>query len=639
MEHWIARNEREAQFAASHDAGDAEHACRAWCDAMAERARRRDFAPDAFVAAGLELARTCFSSIADPDLAARAAIWLCAAGSVRRPADPECDHWEAVAFESVERGGPASVCLAIGVAAAARRIWHGVPIGSLAEHEARLDALALETEDRQAAAAWITARVHCDVVYGQPDKRTASAAMLAQAMERIAQDGGDPHATPLGSAEFVHQLATGRLDEARAYVHRTADLTHRLAPYDAWALYFYKTALDLAARDTEAAVIDASRALAYARQSGVPHAQFWAKLAVARAGCAAPGTAGRWRRLADARNAARSLRADLLLALCRLASALAALERGRAARAAVLARAALTRIEHAQMLRPPLFGRVDLERLLKCANAAPAQPVPAPTLRWLYADARAERLTPAMPGSVKVEIRCLGAFSVARGGSVLAWPRKAPRRPLDLLKATIAHGAAGAAVTQLIDALWPSMEGDRAQRAFGSALYRLRGLLGDKVLELSAGWLRLNREHAWVDVFEFEDAVAASERESSAQDGTAFVLYGGSFLSDQNEAAWTSAARERLRERFRGMAQRAAEHLLAAGRWRDALDLLDQALSRDTLAEVFYQRAIAACFAGGLRAEASAYYERCRNALAEHLGVSPSRKTEALYRDVLRSAR
>ena len=83
---------------------------------------------------------------------------------------------------------------------------------------------------------------------------------------------------------------------------------------------------------------------------------------------------------------------------------------------------------------------------------------------------------------------------------------------------------------------------------------------------------------------------------------------------------------------------RIGEGLLSRGQWRDALDLFGSSLQRDSLAEVFYQGAIAACLGGGLRAEASALFERCRKELSEQLGLSPSGKTLALYRSVIRNS-
>src|SRR5262249_42102272 len=133
------------------------------------------------------------------------------------------------------------------------------------------------------------------------------------------------------------------------------------------------------------------------------------------------------------------------------------------------------------------------------------------------------------PETTGLRICCLGAFSLAQNGRAFEWPRKTPKRPLDLLKAIIACGAAGASVLPLVAALWPDIEGDRAHRAFTTALYRLRTLLGEKTVIQGGGWLRLNQELVWVDVFAFEDLVSRPQ-DSGTEAAAVFELYRGKFL-------------------------------------------------------------------------------------------------------------
>lgn len=634
------RTRWEAEFASSHHKDDVNGACIAWCALLAERTGQRCFSSDPFVINGLHFARDRFSQITEPRLATRVAIWICAIGSIIYSGDPQIEHWEAVAFEMAEKSGSAADSVSMGVVAAGRRVWQGVPMGRFALHRQRLDALT--TQDSvscQVAIAWLAARAHCDLMFEREIGNAAQVAKLSQFLERAGREGIDTHATPIASAEFIQNLSSGKVSEARTFLYRTAHLAHRLAPYDAWLFWFYRTSLNLAAGETDAATIDAGRTLAFARQSGVSHTMFWAKLAMVRTLGFAPARSGLWRCLADARREARTMHSEFLVALCRMAASLVAAKRGQASRAAVLGRAALRDIEAVQVLRPPLFTAADIGLVLRIADGAGHKPVSVPMLRSLYAPGRSESSVARISSSQRVEIRCLGTFSITRNGRTLVWPRKAPRRPLDVLKATIACGRDGALVTELTDTLWPDIDGDRAHRAFGTALYRLRGLIGDDTLELSAGRLKLNRSHAWVDAYEFEEAAVDAGRRDTTHERLLLSLYGGPFLPDQMQDPWAIATRGRLRELLRITVRKTAERFLAAGHWHDALDILEEALKRDPLSEIFYQHAISACSAGGLRAEASAYYERCRSSLAEHLGINPSATTESLYRKVLRAKR
>ena len=620
-----------AEFSASRQKGEVDRACRLWGMALAENAGLRRFAVDEFLLAGLAFARDGFQRIDDERLRSRTALWIFTLVVTLRPGDPECERWEKTALTLARKAGAVLDTLAIGVVACTRRVWHGVAPGDLSCLKHRLDSLAsLDASKGRPALAWLAARTHLDLIYESGEPGAAHARLLADAFEHAARAGNDLSASPLGSAELVRYLFSGRIEEARAVLHRVAPLTHQLAPYDAWMFWFYKAWLGVAAEDAETAMLESSRALGFAHQCGVPHAVFWAKLVVARAFAMAPPGSGVWRRLAEARREARSLGLVSLIALCRLAAAVVAVARGRGFRATLLGAAALRAIEMSRMLRPPAFTSRDFELIFRNVESEEA-----PGLRSLYS-ARAAGEAPKR--SPAVHVRCLGAFSLERDGRVIGWSRKVPRRPLDLLKFTIAHGRTGVSVAQATDALWSGMDGDRAHRAFATALYRLRGVVGDDALDLSAGRLSLNRTRVLVDAYEFEDAAASCGSGDVTRDRGVLALYAGVFLPEHLEDSWAAAARNRLRELFRTAMRKTVERLLDGGHWRDALELLEDALKRDSLAEIFYQRAIAACFAGGLRAEASGYYERCRGALSEHLGVSPSARTEALYRDGLRVA-
>jgi hypothetical protein len=63
---------------------------------------------------------------------------------------------------------------------------------------------------------------------------------------------------------------------------------------------------------------------------------------------------------------------------------------------------------------------------------------------------------------------------VLKDGEPMDFAGKASRKPLDLLKALIAFGGSDVSQGSLIDALWPELEGDRAQQSFEMALQSRR---------------------------------------------------------------------------------------------------------------------------------------------------------------------
>lgn len=166
-------------------------------------------------------------------------------------------------------------------------------------------------------------------------------------------------------------------------------------------------------------------------------------------------------------------------------------------------------------------------------------------------------------------IYTLGGFRVLKDGEVLSFTGKSPRKPLELLKALIAFGGVGVNQSSLIDALWSDLEGDNAQRAFETALYRLRKLLADDgAVVLKSGKLTLDARRVWVDIACMDDLLqdidirlADTASETAVLDGLAARLlsaYRGHFLAEES-GAWAIARRERLRTRFldtlRGLAR------------------------------------------------------------------------------------
>ena len=223
----------------------------------------------------------------------------------------------------------------------------------------------------------------------------------------------------------------------------------------------------------------------------------------------------------------------------------------------------------------------------------------------------------------------LGRFQVFRDGRPLAWTRKAPRKPLELLKAAIAFGRAEVPVHRLAEALWPDADGDRAMQAFESTLYRLRHVLGDKQgLVLHNGQLSLDPDRVWVDAVAFE---ALLRRHETIEQGLA--LYQGRFL-EGTDAPWVLLRREALHQTFLDHLDYVGQRHAGAKRWERAITWYQRGLEIDPLAEVCYRRLMAAYLRLGRRAEGLVVYRRCRTMLEAHMQVSPSRETEMLARQL-----
>jgi DNA-binding SARP family transcriptional activator len=240
------------------------------------------------------------------------------------------------------------------------------------------------------------------------------------------------------------------------------------------------------------------------------------------------------------------------------------------------------------------------------------------------------------------EVRTLGRFEVLHDGQPLAFSRKVPRKTLALLKAIIALGGRSVSEQRLLDALWPDEEGDAGARALDATVLRLRMLLGDAAaIEQRGGRISLAPDKVWVDVFAFDQALAAADAAAHRHDPAeaqplqrALELYRGAFLAEDEGEAWPVAARERLRGRFIHALARQAETFERTGDLDAAIAAYLRGIDADPAIESFYQGLMRCYDRLGRRSEAIAAYQRMRQILSITLGLQPSAASERLFQTV-----
>jgi ATP/maltotriose-dependent transcriptional regulator MalT/DNA-binding SARP family transcriptional activator len=244
----------------------------------------------------------------------------------------------------------------------------------------------------------------------------------------------------------------------------------------------------------------------------------------------------------------------------------------------------------------------------------------------------------------RLRIRSLGGFELVRDGEPVRFTGKAQQRPLDLLKLLVALGGSDVDSAQLMAALWPDADGAAAKTSFDSALFRLRKLIDvDNALVLAAGKLSLTRSLAWTDVWAFNAACEAAQRASEGDGAAAsparaarrlLDAYPGPLLGTEDEP-WIAKPRDALRARFARTLAQLGERLERAGDWAGAIDVYRRGLEADNLAESFYRGLMRALAATGDQAEALNAFRRCRELLSIVLGIKPSAETERLHREIV----
>ena len=211
----------------------------------------------------------------------------------------------------------------------------------------------------------------------------------------------------------------------------------------------------------------------------------------------------------------------------------------------------------------------------------------------------------SMHNGPMIRVYCLGRFRIedASGESIA---QQGQPKPVALLKTLIALGAQDVPLDGLLDTLWPDSEGDAAQTAFASTLYRLRRLLGQDALRLSNRQLSLDPAHVWWDVDEFESILgsilASSETSKTIDHRIAerlIALYRGPFLAGESDPPAIISLRERLHSRFLRTIRQASAALHERGENDAAIVLLEKAAEAVPTAEELCQALMRALSAAG----------------------------------------
>jgi DNA-binding SARP family transcriptional activator len=247
-----------------------------------------------------------------------------------------------------------------------------------------------------------------------------------------------------------------------------------------------------------------------------------------------------------------------------------------------------------------------------------------------------------------LKVFTLGRFAILRDGEPLQFTRKVQQKPLSLLKALIALGGREVREEQIADLLWPESNGDVAHQSFEIALHRLRQLIGQhEAVQLREGCLTLDPKYCWIDVWAFEgfvgkvDAPWREERkgmdmaEATQLIQKAIDIYQGAFLPKETFEPWTDSLRERLRNKFLRCVEKLGHYWEKSGQWEEAVECYQRGLEVDELIEEFYQHLMVSYQKLDQPTKALSVYNRCKKSLSLGLGIEPSSKTQAIYRQLL----
>ncbi|MBS0447089.1 MAG: bacterial transcriptional activator domain-containing protein [Proteobacteria bacterium] len=467
---------------------------------------------------------------------------------------------------------------------------------------------------------------------GQPARGRAA---IDHALRLLRQHGLQHHVYALHAHGASLALADGDADGAQVHVDAMRPVLDNRPQADQTHYWHFQAGLALARGDALRAVELARAAMGNAGEIGGPFRSAMQALSLGQALLCAGDAAAALPAIEQAMAAARSIDASLVLYSATLMHAACLLHLGHDEAASRALRDGWTlgaRRDYATTASwwlPDVIGELAREALARGIEPAyvrrfvrrHALPGPDPALAdWPW----------------PLVLRAFGSFEALRDDRPLVRSSgKTAHRPLDLLRALLAHGGRLPVATAL-QWLWPEADAAAQRKAFDVALLRLRRMLDDpRLLQLEGGRLSLGARWVWTDVGALQALMQAigAARDAPLEQlqrwaGLLLDLMRGPFLAG-DEADWVRAARERHRRRFVVAVDQLAaqiEPLDAPAAQR----LYERALDVEPLAESLSRRLMRLHAGCGDHAEALRVWRACRAMLQVAEGLEPSRETRAL---------
>jgi predicted ATPase/DNA-binding SARP family transcriptional activator len=236
---------------------------------------------------------------------------------------------------------------------------------------------------------------------------------------------------------------------------------------------------------------------------------------------------------------------------------------------------------------------------------------------------------------VPVKIQCFGQFDVQ---VVSKSASGVPKQSQELLARLATSGSRGADRGELAASLWPEADQERAQFYLRRSLSQLRTIFDAdrwRFESVDDGRISLNLSDCWCDVAEYDRLSKRSEFGDLAK---ASSLYTGEFLSG-HRSEWCRQMRDVYRDRQLLLLGKLAASAEQSGDLAVAREWLAKAALLDPVREETIRRLMRLLREMGEYAALAQAYRDLRLTMRQTMGLSPSRETIDLYRELLSDAR
>src|SRR2546421_4387572 len=212
------------------------------------------------------------------------------------------------------------------------------------------------------------------------------------------------------------------------------------------------------------------------------------------------------------------------------------------------------------------------------------------------------------------------------------------KRPLGLLAILGLGGKPGLSRDRIEAYLWPESSGARAQHALDQTVYAIRHALGSDVILATARELRLNPELVRVDVWEFEQAIRASQWTAAVGHYKGPLLDGFHFADSHELDSWIESNRSRLRLEYQKAIEFLANSSAEAGDHSQSVTWWRKLANSDPLSAGATKKLMLALAAAGDRAGAVKHARLYQELVRQELEMEPDAEIEDLAAALSRPA-